>query len=153
MLCLVTQFLAALTDWLTLHNLDIKSDFRDLRPFRHLIRVMSWSKDTKIKGSKDQKASSIPLCQGSFALFRCFKGSLSLSGRNLYSKEGGEGQVENVPQTPLRKDLVGEKQITHLEIYIAIIFCDLLRYLKYQTKTEITVIWKISRMGGEREMI
>ena len=39
----------SLTDWVPLLNFDRKSDFWDLRPFRHLIRVMSRQKDRKTK--------------------------------------------------------------------------------------------------------
>ena len=39
-------------------NLDKKSDFRDLRPFRHLIRAMSGQKDKKTNGPKDVRAVS-----------------------------------------------------------------------------------------------
>ena len=47
--------------------MNTNSDFRNLRPFRHLIRVMPRQKDKKTKQNKRKDK-----CQGSFALLQCF---------------------------------------------------------------------------------
>ena len=41
---------------------------------------------------------------------------------NLNGKETSKGQVENVPKFSLWEDLVGKRQVAHLELYI----CDLI---------------------------
>ena len=59
-------------EWLPLKNLDTESDFWELGPFWHLIRVMSRQKDERRKKDKDKKDSIILWSQDSFALLQCF---------------------------------------------------------------------------------
>ena len=66
-LTLISQWV---TGWVPLLNFNTKSDFWHLRPFRHLIRVMSRQKDKKEKKNKSttkretkhRKSAKLPWC-------------------------------------------------------------------------------------------
>ena len=71
---LAALYLTLVTEWLTA-TLEFwqKSDFWELRPFRHFIRVMSGQNDKKTKRRRDKDQQERR--QGSFALLRCFLSS------------------------------------------------------------------------------